>query len=88
MTLLDPEDKHFHLFKSRPQLKSGSSILRVPLVKLELYTTFNMALAMTILRLLKKKLTNLTRVARFFFVQHTKTGKNIPNCHIIYQMVV
>jgi hypothetical protein len=26
------------------------------------------------------------RVARFYFVLHTKTGKNIPNNHIIYQI--
>jgi hypothetical protein len=26
------------------------------------------------------------RVARFFLVQHTKTGENIPNNHKIYQM--
>jgi hypothetical protein len=26
------------------------------------------------------------RVARFFWVQHTKTGKNIPNNHKIYRM--
>jgi hypothetical protein len=29
---------------------------------------------------------HLARVARFFWVQHTKTGKNIPNDHKIYQM--
>jgi hypothetical protein len=27
-----------------------------------------------------------TRVARFFLVQHTKTGENIPNDHKIYQI--
>jgi hypothetical protein len=27
-----------------------------------------------------------TRVARFFLVQNTKTGKNIPNDHKIYHM--
>jgi hypothetical protein len=27
-----------------------------------------------------------SRVARFFLVQHTKTGKNIPNNHKIYRM--
>jgi hypothetical protein len=26
----------------------------------------------------------MTRVARFFWVQHTKTGKNIPNDHKIF----
>jgi hypothetical protein len=26
------------------------------------------------------------RVARFFLVQNTKTGKNIPNYHELYQM--
>jgi hypothetical protein len=29
---------------------------------------------------------NGPRVARFFLVQHTKTGKYIPNRHKIYQM--
>jgi hypothetical protein len=29
---------------------------------------------------------SVSRVARFFFVQHTKTGKNIPNNHKIYQI--
>jgi hypothetical protein len=29
-----------------------------------------------------------TRVARFFLVQHTKTGENIPNYHKVYQMAV
>jgi hypothetical protein len=33
---------------------------------------------------LKRDLTS--RVARFFLVQHTKTGKNIPNNHKIYQL--
>jgi hypothetical protein len=28
------------------------------------------------------------RVARFFLVQHINTGKNIPNCHNLYQMAV
>jgi hypothetical protein len=28
------------------------------------------------------------RVARFFLVQNTKTGKNIPNYHKIYQVAV
>jgi hypothetical protein len=28
------------------------------------------------------------RVARFFLVQHTKTGENIPNDHKIYQMAI
>jgi nucleoside-diphosphate-sugar epimerase len=28
------------------------------------------------------------RVARFFFVQHTKTGKNIPNYRKIYQISI
>jgi hypothetical protein len=27
-----------------------------------------------------------TRVARFFLVQNTKTGENIPNYHKIYQI--
>jgi hypothetical protein len=27
-------------------------------------------------------------VARFFFIQHTKTGKNIPNSQQTYQMAV
>jgi hypothetical protein len=31
---------------------------------------------------------NLIRVARFFLVQQTKKGKNIPNYHKIYQMSV
>jgi hypothetical protein len=30
----------------------------------------------------------LARVARFFLVQNTKTGKNIPNCHKMYQMAI
>jgi hypothetical protein len=30
--------------------------------------------------------TPCSRVARFFLVQHTKTGKNVPNNHKIYQM--
>jgi hypothetical protein len=29
-----------------------------------------------------------TRVARFFVVQHTKTGKNLPNDHKIYKMAI
>jgi hypothetical protein len=29
-----------------------------------------------------------SRVARFFMVQHTKTGENIPNNHKIYQMAI
>jgi hypothetical protein len=29
-----------------------------------------------------------TRVARFFFVENTKTGKNIPNDDTIYQMTI
>jgi hypothetical protein len=29
-----------------------------------------------------------TRVARFILMQHTKTGKNIPNDHILYKMAV
>jgi hypothetical protein len=29
---------------------------------------------------------NWTRVARFYLVQHTKTGKNIPNHHKIYHV--
>jgi hypothetical protein len=29
-----------------------------------------------------------TRVARFFFVHHTKMGRNIPNYHKIYQMAL
>jgi hypothetical protein len=32
-----------------------------------------------------KLATKLTRVARFILVQHTKTGKNIPNNHKIYR---
>jgi hypothetical protein len=28
------------------------------------------------------------RAARFFFVQHTKTGKYVPNDHKLYQMVI
>jgi hypothetical protein len=28
------------------------------------------------------------RVARFFLVQHTKPGKNIPNVHKIYQILI
>jgi hypothetical protein len=28
------------------------------------------------------------RVARFFLVQNTKTGKNIPNYHELYQMSI
>jgi hypothetical protein len=28
------------------------------------------------------------RVARFFLVQHSKTGKNIPNDHKMYQIVI
>jgi hypothetical protein len=28
------------------------------------------------------------RVARFFLLQNTKTGKNIPNYHKIYQMAI
>jgi hypothetical protein len=27
-------------------------------------------------------------VARFFFVKHTKTGKNVPKEHKIYQMAI
>jgi hypothetical protein len=34
----------------------------------------------------RKKL--VAKVARFFFVQNTKTGKNIPNDHKIYQMAI
>jgi hypothetical protein len=30
----------------------------------------------------------LTRVARFFFLQHTKTGKCIPNNYKMYQMAI
>jgi hypothetical protein len=30
----------------------------------------------------------LTRVARFFLVHDTKTGKNVPNEHKMYQMVI
>jgi hypothetical protein len=37
--------------------------------------------------LLKLKLDSI-RVARFFFVQNTKTGKNIPNDHKIYQKAI
>jgi hypothetical protein len=29
-----------------------------------------------------------TRVARFFLVQNTKTGKNIPNYHELYQISI
>jgi hypothetical protein len=29
-----------------------------------------------------------TRVARFFSVQYTKAGKNIPNDHKMYQMAI
>jgi hypothetical protein len=29
-----------------------------------------------------------SRVARFFLVHHTKTGKNVPNEHTIYQMAI
>jgi hypothetical protein len=29
-----------------------------------------------------------TRVARFFLVQNTKTGKNIPNYHELYQVAI
>jgi hypothetical protein len=29
-----------------------------------------------------------TRTARFFLAQHTKTGKNIPNYHKLYQMAI
>jgi hypothetical protein len=29
-----------------------------------------------------------SKVARFVFVQHTKTGKNIENDHKIYQMSI
>jgi hypothetical protein len=29
-----------------------------------------------------------TRVARFFLVHDTKTGKNVPNEHKMYQMVI
>jgi hypothetical protein len=29
-----------------------------------------------------------TRVARFFMLQHTKTGKNVPNNQKIYQMAI
>jgi hypothetical protein len=29
-----------------------------------------------------------TRVARFFLVQHNKTGENIPNCYKMYQMAI
>jgi hypothetical protein len=28
------------------------------------------------------------RVARFFLVRDTKTGKNVPNEHRMYQMVI
>jgi hypothetical protein len=28
------------------------------------------------------------RVARFFLVQNTKTGENIPNYHKLYQMAI
>jgi hypothetical protein len=28
------------------------------------------------------------RVARFFFIKHTKAGQNIPNGHTIWQMAV
>jgi hypothetical protein len=31
---------------------------------------------------------DLTRVARFFLVQNTKTVKNIPNCHELHQMSI
>jgi hypothetical protein len=30
----------------------------------------------------------LVRVARFFLLQHTKTGENIPNYHKIYQTAI
>jgi hypothetical protein len=30
----------------------------------------------------------LNRVARFFLIQHTKAGQNIPNGHKIWQMAV
>jgi hypothetical protein len=30
----------------------------------------------------------MARVARFFLVQNTKWGKNIPNYHKIYQMTI
>jgi hypothetical protein len=30
----------------------------------------------------------MSRVARFFFVQHTKTGKNIPKTHKIYPISI
>jgi hypothetical protein len=29
-----------------------------------------------------------TRVARFFLVQDTKTGKNVPNEHKMLQMII
>jgi hypothetical protein len=30
----------------------------------------------------------VSRVARFFLVQNTKTGKNMPNYHELYQMSI
>jgi hypothetical protein len=35
-----------------------------------------------------KKVTLGSRVARFFLVQYTKTGENIPNDYKIYQMAI
>jgi hypothetical protein len=29
-----------------------------------------------------------SKVARFFSVQNTKTGRNVPNCHELYQMSI
>jgi hypothetical protein len=36
----------------------------------------------------KNGFADLSRVARFFFVHDTETGKNVPNEHKIYQMVI
>jgi hypothetical protein len=36
----------------------------------------------------KQLLIAQSRVARFFLVQNTKTGKNIPNFHKLYQMSI
>jgi hypothetical protein len=36
--------------------------------------------------LYREKSGNSARVARLFFIQHTKTGENIPNNHKISKM--
>jgi hypothetical protein len=39
-------------------------------------------------RLKRVRISDKSRVARFFLVQNTKTGKNIPNYHKLYQMSI